>query len=258
MTLNTFARSPLRSLAVSSLWLVCACGDEPRERAHEGGIPHEAGAPSADTAVPQNVGTTRDASTLSDARPPADAAPGQDATKPEDTGIPLVLPEVDAMVLPDGGKSCYTPPFGSIELTPESVAALEGCDVLRGDLRMGDHFGETRALFPASLRVVEGTLNFFRNPQLADLSALRNLTSVGRLLIHHNERLETLSGLERLRSVRSELFISSNPLLRSLAALSSLETVGEEIRFGSNDALPLSELDRLRAQVRVVPYDAGL
>jgi hypothetical protein len=187
-----------------------------------------------------------------------DAADVSETSAPEaaDTSVPPILPEVDAEVLPDGGKACYTPPWGMIELSESSVRALEGCTVLRGDLRMGDQLTVKEAIFPQSLREVEGTLNFFRNQTLKDIRALRNLSVVGRLLIHHNYELETLTGLESLRTVRGQLLISSNTRLRSLSGLSGLKTVGE-LNVGGNEALPLSELEQLQKAIQIVPLDAG-
>lgn len=170
---------------------------------------------------------------------------------------PLILPEIERTVLPDGGVACLATRSDRLELLDNNVLALEGCTVFRGHLRMGDQ-RTTKALFPSTLRVVEGTLNFFRNELLVDITALAGLTEVGDLSLHHNYQLETLSGLEGLRHVRRKLFIGSNTSLRSLGALDGLETAGEEISIGDNPSLPAEEIERIQAQVRIVSADAAV
>jgi hypothetical protein len=110
------------------------------------------------------------------------------------------------------------------------IDELAGCTTLAGSLRFGDsQFTEIDGL--ESMRVIEGTVNFFRNPNLVDLSGLRNLEVVGEhLFVHHNDALTTLSGLPRLRRVRGDLTIISNsslPQLDAEAFADELEVSGE-------------------------------
>lgn len=62
-----------------------------------------------------------------------------------------------------------------------------------------------------NLRLVEGSLDFFENPQLRSFTGLERLERVGQLLIVRNPVLEDLDGLSGLRRVDGDVQIIDNP-----------------------------------------------
>ncbi|MBC8070940.1 MAG: hypothetical protein IAG13_21610 [Deltaproteobacteria bacterium] len=70
-----------------------------------------------------------------------------------------------------------------------------------------------------------------------DLTALSQLRVVeGNLLIHQNQALESLDGLEKLRDALGKLDISGNPVLTDLTALGGVERV-HVVVIGANESL---------------------
>jgi len=125
---------------------------------------------------------------------------------------------------------------------PADLEELAGCTTLAGSLRIGDSaLADVDGL--DRLRVIDGTLNFFRNPGLVDLHGLRNLESVGgEVLVHHNPELASLSDLERLHATGG-LLVSSNANLTQLD-LDRLATVTGDLRIISNPALPQTDAEQ--------------
>ena len=62
-----------------------------------------------------------------------------------------------------------------------------------------------------NLRLVEGSLDFFQNPQLRSLAGLERLERVGGLYIVRNPVLDDLDGLSGLRRVDGDVQIIDNP-----------------------------------------------
>lgn len=68
------------------------------------------------------------------------------------------------------------------------------------------------------------------NPDLENLSGLRNLTTIGHdLTIWQNPLLSDLAGLENLTHISGGLYIGDNPSLKSLDGLIKLELVGGDL-----------------------------
>jgi hypothetical protein len=131
---------------------------------------------------------------------------------------------------------------------PEDLDELFGCTELAGSLRFGDtQLAAIDGL--EALRVVDGTVNLFRNPNLVDLSGLRNLEIVrGELLVHHNDVLASA----QLPSVRvcGELLVSNNASLSELG-LNDLATVEGDLRILGNRSLPQADAEAFAAGVDV-------
>ena len=163
---------------------------------------------------------------------------------------------MDASLRPDAALDGAGPDDGcgkpDERLRPSSdLQSIAHCTTLHGSLNLGDSMLED--LDPlGNLRVVEGTLNLFRNEYLKDIRGLHNLERVGgALLIHNGATLQTLEGLERLEAIGGELFIDANRDLRSVDGLSHLRSVGGDLVIRSNAALPQAAAERLAAKVSV-------
>lgn len=103
----------------------------------------------------------------------------------------------------------------------EDVDELVGCTTLAGELRFGDtQLAAIEGL--ERLRVIEGTLNLFRNPNLVDLGLPALQLVGGELLVHHNELLER-ADLPSLREVGA-LLVTTNAAM-SEVGLDGLATV---------------------------------
>jgi len=90
-----------------------------------------------------------------------------------------------------------------------------------------------------SCDAVSGSL-FITGDDIADLTPLADLVSVGGLYVQGNPLLTDLNGLEGLSSITNEgswLSINSNPLLTDVDALSSVTSVAGSLFIGSNASL---------------------
>jgi hypothetical protein len=100
------------------------------------------------------------------------------------------------------------------------------------------------------------TLSLSENPQLSDISALSNLTTVeGVLTVAGNPLLQNLHGLEGLRTLNAS--ITDNETLEEVRALAGL-TDGY-VTLSGNVSLPQCEVDWLMASVpaAIVAFDNG-
>ena len=122
----------------------------------------------------------------------------------------------------DGGQDGTSTASGlETDSASETTEAGECPGVFSGDLIIGE---DTNVAEFADLGAIEGDLRVL-NTTHADLSFLRCLGSVrGAINIAGNENLETLAGLENLRSA-DEIYISSNGSLRSAGALDRLASL---------------------------------
>jgi hypothetical protein len=103
----------------------------------------------------------------------------------------------------------------------------------------------------ASLQNVERSLVLGDMGSLISLQGLNGVESIGaRLWLTKLAKLESLDGLERLRTV-GQLTITDNNSLRSLAGLSRLERVDGQLDIKWNPQLPRSEIDVFLARVSV-------
>lgn len=136
--------------------------------------------------------------------------------------------------------------------TASSVACVGGA--IRSD---------ADAALYAACDTVHGDLQV-SSPELSDLNALRRLRQVeGKLEIHGNSRLESLTGLERLERVGS-LSVHDNEELADVRALSQLREASSVVirdvpQLGSLRGLEgLREVDRLVIERTGIYQAAGL
>lgn len=117
----------------------------------------------------------------------------------------------------------------------EALADAATCTSLRGGLRFGDTPFEVIDGFDHVHTIAE-RLNFFRNLQLVEISALGRLEAVGGdLLIHHNYILPEIA-FPRLARVGGELLFASNRVVETLTGFAQLREVGV-LRIVNNDGL---------------------
>jgi hypothetical protein len=237
----------MRMLLAMSV-LAAACGSEPLDpRAPDAGDPHS----------PPDAGAALDAS--------ADA--GQASLCPDGVVAGSVMIERAAeLTRLEGCREIEGALFlYAADLT--TLAPLHALERIGDDLgiTVGEGAGEPGADHLASLagleslREIGAKLMIERNPNLADLRALANLTRVGSIFIRENGKLGSLEGLHNvsrtgsficeynaladldgargLRSVRDNLYINHEPL-STLRGLSGLESAGQV----SLEALPIVEI----------------
>jgi len=104
----------------------------------------------------------------------------------------------------DGNLSFRENPFPSFR-------GLERLESVGSTFGTSDVPGLRDATGLNNLRLVEGSLDFFQNPQLRSLAGLERLERVGGLYIVRNPVLEDLDGLSGLRRVDGDVQIIDNP-----------------------------------------------
>ena len=125
-----------------------------------------------------------------------------------------------------------------LRISSTGLSNLEGLDNLE---YIGD-FGISRNLklvslngFPAAMKSLD-ILGIGNNGILEDLTALSNLTRIGKLHIGSNQRLSSFSGLEQLIQAES-IEIYENPSLVAIQGMSGLETISDYLSIIRNEAL---------------------
>jgi hypothetical protein len=112
----------------------------------------------------------------------------------------------------------------SAHITGEaSVQALAGCTRIRGDLRIEKSTLKSLAGLE-SLRTITGNLHIADNPNLETLSGLEGLRSVDTLVVCANPKLEHLGGLHGLRKAR-RIAVEKSPELDDLEGLDGVRTL---------------------------------
>jgi hypothetical protein len=218
LRINALLRRATLSVVVALLWGCSPAGDEGSNEGIDSGAYQDV---EGDTSSPE-----------------ADAP---DASSPEDSDVRDVV--------------CGDPD-DHLRLWRE-ITALEGCDVFRGWINLGDMTDVSFAEFP-SLRVIEGRLNLFRNEYLESLEGFERLERLGEFYLHHSVVLDDLSELSNLQEVEGGLFISSNYGITSLEGLEQLQAVGD-LRIDYNPELAslngLAGLERVRGDVTIKNND---
>lgn len=129
--------------------------------------------------------------------------------------------------------------------------------------------GSTTLTDLAGLEVTRlDALRLTSNDELMTLAGLENLQEVGTLSVFGNERLESLEGLNSVKTIdeveitlnpsltsldgfeglthAGKIFVQSNYALTDIRGLHSLEVVDDSLIFWTNTLLPHCEADRLR------------
>lgn len=130
-------------------------------------------------------------------------------------------------------------------LLPSSLAACASPERAAPPARV-QHVHDVHAL--AGVTRLAGDLVLER-AALTDLRGLAIEAVTGDVVIRGNVTLESLEGLERLRSIGGRLVVEKNPRLTSLFELAALREVGGDVRIDGNAALSPCEAAALRAQL---------
>lgn len=102
------------------------------------------------------------------------------------------------------------------------------------------------------LTSVNARLVIINNDELTNMEALSNITSVSSLRILGNDLLQSLNGLQNLKTIQQELSIGLNPTITHLNTLQNL-SFAHKINITGNDALEsLQGLEQIKAINTVV------
>ena len=230
-TANKFSSTLYALLPIALLVMASACSDDSHVEDNSWPVGLDSGSPDV---------STHDGADLTDAAP-ADAV-SSDAGPSEDASPDAQTPGV---VCGEGPSKVYR--------MPELVDVARGCTRFRGSIDFAYDTVEGDMSYLDSIRVVEGDVNFFQNPNLRNLRGLERLEEVeDNFSISHAAELDDLTALRKLSHVRGVLGIRSMKKLSTLNGLSGIEEVGR-INILDNDALTslegLSSLERVRGDV---------
>lgn len=147
-----------------------------------------------------------------------------------------------------GGDPGYVPhACGAADdvLLPHQFDAEPDCNVVLGGLHLSDQsFTDLTAI--GRLRLVHGTLSFFRNESLTSMHGLEALESIGDLLVQHHPVLVDLRALARLVEIPGEVYIAHNAALDGLQGLENVQSVGSLAIVGNARLSSLVGLAGLR------------
>lgn len=115
--------------------------------------------------------------------------------------------------------------------TQAEVDAFCGCEVIEGDLEIGDYTSENNTdIVDLNNLIKTNTINgslIIGRTRLKNIHGFNNLTSIGNDLVFiNNPLLENFEGLDKLEDVMHTIYIDKNDLLNSLKGLNQLETCG--------------------------------
>ncbi len=123
-------------------------------------------------------------------------------------------------------------------------------------------YGARRIVHAEDLRGLTGVTRLLGDLVLerASVPTLKGLSLEavsGDLVVRANASLESLDGLDRLRSIGGDLLVERNPRLQGFFELASLRRVGGQVRIIENPSLSLCEALALEAQMHL-PEDAAI
>lgn len=112
------------------------------------------------------------------------------------------------------------------------------CTNIDGNLQLGE-FGSDITNFDSlqQLTSVTGDLVIFYNQNISTLNGLHNLTEVGGKLNIVKNSITSLTGLEKLVTVGTDLIINDNDSLINLVGLDKISLIGDEMFIFENDNL---------------------
>lgn len=117
---------------------------------------------------------------------------------------------------------------------PASILAQTCSGVVLSSQSQINNLASTCTLLNGNLRITETTPG-----DIVDLTPLRtlNIENIGNLTIEENSLLESLDGLEGLKSIASSITIFDNPLLKNVDALEGMEQMRGYINIYYNNSI---------------------
>lgn len=153
----------------------------------------------------------------------------------------------------------------SLIILSTSVPDLDGLAALDSvggslDIRSNSQLADISQL--QKIRTVGSTLRIQSNPKLTSLFGLGGISAVPfNLIIQSNSTLASLSGLDSIRTVGNNLQVTSNAKLGSLSGLQSIQMIGFDFRIESNplltNLLGMEKLESVGNDLRIL-NNAGL
>jgi len=130
--------------------------------------------------------------------------------------------------------------FGSQQEVDLFKIQNPNCTVIEGDLTIsGSDITNLNGL--SNINTILGTLYITDCDALTDLNGLSNLISVGSLFLDDNDALTSMVGLNKLDNIGTVFYIQGNAMLQSLNGLQNLKTIGGD--FWINSAPELTSLE---------------
>jgi len=125
--------------------------------------------------------------------------------------------------------------------TQAEIDAFCGCEVIKGNLLIGDRLGEVRDIFSlanfSGLKRIEGIFSVGQT-QIEDFTGLEELTFIGGgFAALFNPNLTSFKGLEKVQRIPENIAIFNNVALKDVSNFESLTEVGVQIIIEDNDNL---------------------
>lgn len=124
----------------------------------------------------------------------------------------------------------------TLSLRAPPPPSFSGLRRIQGNLSLERDQAEEFTGFPV-LDSISGSLTIANNARLVTLSGFPALGEVGTLLLQRNPRLESVSGLSALQTVRRDLRLNQCPRLQEIEGLRQLRTVGGILELADLSAL---------------------
>ena len=126
--------------------------------------------------------------------------------------------------------------------TQADVDAFCGCEVIEGDLRIGNYDGQFETDIDnlqklTNLKKVGGNCLIVET-KVKDINSLLKLEYVGKTLtLVKNLALDNIEGLQNIKEVNENLVINGNPKLTNLDGLNQLTRIGQRIQLEQSENL---------------------
>ena len=163
----------------------------------------------------------------------------------------ITLPLLSQSCLPNGIT------FSNQQSIDNFSANYPGCTTIEGNVFMHGAINNLEGL--SQITKIEGRLSIADNPNLNSLSGLDNLTSIGSDLQLQGNGTVDLSGLENLTSIGGSLIIFTHLHLINLSGLDQLSSIGKSIDIELNTKLTnLSGIENITNIKNLVILDNNL
>ncbi|MEM1119312.1 MAG: T9SS type A sorting domain-containing protein [Bacteroidota bacterium] len=131
-------------------------------------------------------------------------------------------------------------------IPPYSIQNLQQIKTIGGDLKLySEHYKDLSGL--ENLQKIDGALQISGGYRFDNLHSLGNLTSTGGLYIYFTKSVQSLDGLNALKTINGDLFLIGNRILADMSALGNLTQINGDIYLSGHpeivDLTPLQNID---------------